>query len=95
MLVLTRRAGQAICIGDDIRIVVTRIEDGRVRIGIEGRRDLTILREELRESVREDNRAAHTHPADLDRWLQEHTRRRAVGRPTEFISDRDPDEAET
>ncbi|AEK58105.1 MULTISPECIES: carbon storage regulator [Acidithiobacillus] len=78
MLVLTRRSGQAICIGDDIRIVVTRIEDGQVRIGIESRRDLLILREELRESVREGNRAAHTNPADLDRWLQEHPLREQI-----------------
>ena len=35
MLVLSRRVGEAICVGDEIRVVVHRIEGGRVTIGIE------------------------------------------------------------
>ncbi|MFA7496238.1 MAG: carbon storage regulator [Acidithiobacillus sp.] len=73
MLVLTRRRGQAICIGDNIRIVITRIEEGQVRLGIECTDALTILREELLETVREANQSAQTAvPAQLDHWLQHH-----------------------
>ncbi len=73
MLVLTRRKGQAICIGDAIRIVITRIEDGQVRIGIENQTGLPILREELLEVVRENNRtAANNQPNQLEAWLAGH-----------------------
>ncbi len=48
MLVLTRKSGEAISVGDDIKIVVVKIETGRVRIGIECPKDMVILREELK-----------------------------------------------
>ncbi len=70
MLVLTRRKGQAIRIGEDIRIVITRIEDGQVRIGIETPSGVAILREELFEAIRSNNRdAAQNQPDQLDAWL--------------------------
>ncbi len=47
MLVLGREVGQAIHIGPDIRIVVTEISNGRVKIGIEAPREIDIWREEL------------------------------------------------
>ncbi len=72
MLVLTRRRGQAICIGDNIRIVVTRIEDGQVRLGIESSDNVTILREELLETVKQANQSAlSSAPEALDHWLNQ------------------------
>jgi carbon storage regulator len=47
MLVLTRRLGESILIGDNIRIVVVEVQRGRVRIGIEAPQDVVIRREEL------------------------------------------------
>lgn len=47
MLVLSRRPGEAILIGEDIRIVVTRCSAGKVRFGIEAPPELAIVREEL------------------------------------------------
>lgn len=47
MLILTRRAGETICIGDDIRIVITGVSGNQVRIGIQAPKDVKILREEL------------------------------------------------
>ena len=49
MLVLTRKVGELIVIGGNIRVSVTAIEKGRVRIGIEAPRDVNIVREELLE----------------------------------------------
>ena len=73
MLVLTRRKGQAIRIGEDIRIVVTRIDDGQVRLGLETPSGISILREELFEAVRSDNQdAAQSQPGQLEVWLTEH-----------------------
>jgi carbon storage regulator CsrA len=47
MLILSRQSGEAIRIGPDIRIVVTHVGGGKVRLGIEGPKDMRILREEL------------------------------------------------
>lgn len=58
MLILTRRPGEAIRIGDDIRLVVLQSAPGKVRLGIEGPTALRILREELYIQIRQDNQAA-------------------------------------
>jgi carbon storage regulator len=55
MLVLSRRAGEVIRIGDDIRIMIVRTGPLSVRVGIQAPRDLNILREELK--PKEENEA--------------------------------------
>jgi carbon storage regulator len=47
MLVLTRKIGQEIVIGGDIRIKVVAIEGGRVRIGIVAPKDVVVDRQEI------------------------------------------------
>lgn len=47
MLVLTRRIGESIRIGDDITVTLVQIGPGKVRLGIEAAPDVVILREEL------------------------------------------------
>jgi carbon storage regulator len=47
MLVLSRKVGERILIGQDIAITVVRIGQGGVRIGIDAPGDLTVVREEL------------------------------------------------
>jgi len=47
MLVLSRKPGERILIGDKISITVVRIAPGVVRIGVEAPEELAILREEL------------------------------------------------
>jgi carbon storage regulator len=47
MLVLSRKSGEKILIGDKISITVVRIAPGIVRIGVEAPEDLPVLREEL------------------------------------------------
>ena len=47
MLVLSRKPGEKILIGDKISITVVRIAPGIVRIGVDAPEDLPILREEL------------------------------------------------
>jgi carbon storage regulator len=48
MLVLTRRQGESICVGDGIVITVLSTENGRARIGIEAPKDVRIDRTEVR-----------------------------------------------
>lgn len=58
MLVLQRKAGQAIQIGEDIRIVVLAVSGEQVRLGIEAPRHVRVLRDELIEDVRAENERA-------------------------------------
>lgn len=52
MLVLSRREGEQVVIGDGIVVTVTQIERGRVRLGIDAPRDVPIYRRELPEADR-------------------------------------------
>ena len=47
MLVLSRKPGERILIGDDIAVTIVRIGPNTVRLGIEAPRDKNIVREEL------------------------------------------------
>ena len=58
MLVLTRRAGQVVKIGDGIEVVVVSVRGEQVRIGICAPREVSVVRGELLEQVSEENRAA-------------------------------------
>lgn len=53
MLVLSRKAGERILIGDNIAITIVRISAGSVRVGIEAPLDLPIVREDDPESKSE------------------------------------------
>ena len=52
MLVLSRKVGERILIGDDIAVTVVRVAQGIVRIGVEAPNDLPIIREEIRDQQR-------------------------------------------
>jgi len=58
MLFVTRRAGEAVCIGSDIRVVVDEIRGAQVWIGIEAPDDVQLYREELTEAERAEYRVA-------------------------------------
>lgn len=68
MLILSRRPGDAIVIGDGIRIVVLECDRRGVRLGIEAPGDVRILREEIVEQIAAENRRAHELPQGSD-WL--------------------------
>jgi len=55
MLVLTRKEGESLYVGDDIRITIISTDCDRVRIGIEAPPSLRIFREELLISTKEQN----------------------------------------
>jgi len=58
MLVLARKLDESIVIGDNITIKVISIEKGIVKFGIDAPRDISIMRSELLEDVKEHNIAA-------------------------------------
>ena len=53
MLILTRKSGERIRIGDDVTITVLRVESGQVRIGIEAPREVPVHREEIYQKIGE------------------------------------------
>lgn len=58
MLVVTRKAGEALVVGRTVTVKILAIEGDRVRVGIEAPREISILRAELVEAVRAENVAA-------------------------------------
>ncbi|ABB30683.1 carbon storage regulator, CsrA [Geobacter metallireducens RCH3] len=58
MLVLTRKMGETITIGDQIRIKVVEMKGNQVRLGIEAPGDMRIYREEIYLKVQKENQLA-------------------------------------
>lgn len=56
MLILTRRAGESLHIGNDIKITLLGIQGKQVKLGIEVPEGTSVLREELYLRVKEENR---------------------------------------
>ena len=57
MLVLTRKPGERIWIGEDISVTVVRVTGGGVRLGIEAPQELPVIREELKQRLEQENEA--------------------------------------
>ena len=58
MLILTRKSGESITIGDDVKITVVEVKGKQVRIGIDAPRSYMIPREEVYLNIQEENRRA-------------------------------------
>jgi carbon storage regulator len=58
VLVLTRKVGEGIAIGDDVKIVVMQIKGKQVRLGIKASATTMVHREEVYQRILEENQAA-------------------------------------
>jgi carbon storage regulator len=58
VLVLTRKVGEGIAIGDDVKIVVMQIKGKQVRLGIKASPSTAVHREEIYQKIQDENRAA-------------------------------------
>lgn len=67
MLVLTRKVGEGISIGDDVKIVVMQIKGKQVRLGIKASPTTIVHREEIYQRIQDENRqASMSEPGLLD-----------------------------
>lgn len=57
MLVLTRKAGESLMIGDNIKITVTEVNGNQIRIGVDAPRDVKINREEIYQRILAEQQA--------------------------------------
>lgn len=71
MLILNRKEGESIIIGDNIEIRILEIQDGKIKIGIEAPKEVTILRKEVYESVVEENKNAISTEEDILKFLSQ------------------------
>ncbi|MBE6059812.1 MULTISPECIES: carbon storage regulator CsrA [unclassified Clostridium] len=55
MLVVTRKPGEGIKIGDDVEITIVKIDDNSVKVSINAPKEVKILRSELYKEVGEEN----------------------------------------
>ena len=58
MLVLTRKLGENIRIGDTVKITVLEVRSGQVKLGIEAPPEVKVHREEIYARIQEENRRA-------------------------------------
>jgi carbon storage regulator len=64
MLVLTRRPGEWISVGDDVTIRVLSVKGDHVQLGVDAPRQIAVHRGEIREQILAENEAARRSAAD-------------------------------
>ena len=57
MLILTRRVGETLMIGDEVTVTVLGVKGNQVRIGVNAPRDVTVHREEIYERIKQEQLA--------------------------------------
>lgn len=65
MLVITRREGETIHVGKDVKITITQVRGGKVRVGVEAPKETLIWRGELDEKVGHPHAAEETKEGEL------------------------------
>lgn len=73
MLVLSRKKGESIMIGDQIELVILGVEGDSIRVGINAPRHVSVYRKEVYESIKATNQEASANqvrPSELSRFLK-------------------------
>ena len=62
MLILTRRVGETLMIGDDVTVTVLGVKGNQVRIGINAPKDVSVHREEIYERIKAEQAGGQVQP---------------------------------
>lgn len=65
MLILSRKKGEGIQIGDGIEITIISIQGDQVKIGIEAPKSVEVYRKEIYAQIQEENKSAASVPVNL------------------------------
>lgn len=66
MLILTRRVGETVMIGDDVTITVLGVKGNQVRVGINAPKNVAVHREEIYERIKREQQGDVSERADAD-----------------------------
>ncbi len=64
MLILTRRVGESLMIGDDVNVTVLGIKGNQVRIGVDAPKEIAVHREEIYQRIQQENSGDVTSQAE-------------------------------
>ena len=74
MLILSRRPGESLTIGDDVVVTVVAVSGNQIRLGITAPREVRVLREEIYKAMRKENQTAAANAIDSSRKLEDAVR---------------------
>jgi carbon storage regulator len=66
MLILTRRVGETLMIGDDVTVTVLGVKGNQVRIGVNAPKDIAVHREEIYERIKREQESGIEGQANLE-----------------------------
>lgn len=71
MLILTRKQGESVAIGDEIQVTIVEIQGKQVKLGVKAPREIAVHRQEIYEKIQQENiRASQVDDFDLSEIKQ-------------------------
>jgi carbon storage regulator len=89
MLILTRKPGEVICIGDEVFITIVEIKGNQIRVGVDAPKGIRVFRKEIYDQIQAENKAAASVEGSLE-GLHEVMNRQVVQRSPDEASGAKP-----